>query len=60
MDRRRGLFFTGRRRANLSGAELHVLHQFRLSPMGKSALQPVQFQPGQLVGLAHYAGRGVP
>jgi len=45
---------------DLSGPELHVLHQFRRSSVGKSALQSVQFQLGQLVGVAHYAGRGIP
>jgi hypothetical protein len=45
---------------DLSGPELHVLHQFRLSAVGKSTLQSVQFQLGQWVGVAHHAGRGIP
>ncbi len=53
-----GLLLAGRCRADLSGAELYVLHQFRLSSVGKSALQPVQFQPGLLVGVADHAGEG--
>ena len=55
-----GLFFAGRFRTDIFGVELHVLHQLRLPSVGKSAVQPVQFQPGQLVGIADHAGRGIP
>lgn len=55
-----GLLLVGRYRTDLSGSELHVLHQFCLPSMGTSALQSVQLQSRQLVGLAHHAGRGVP
>jgi hypothetical protein len=60
LDRWCGLFYAGRCREDLPRAELHVLHQFRLSPMGKPAIQSGQFQSGQLVGLADHAGRGIP
>ena len=59
LDERRGLFHAGRRRTDVPGAELHVLHQFRLPPVGEPALQPIQHQPGQLVGVADHVRRGL-